>query len=64
MSLREPKRLFKLRPAIDNLDQALVGYMELWFPKEVRKKSKANDKEAQKEHYQETGIDEISCTIM
>lgn len=48
----------------DNLDQALVGFMELWFPKEVRAKAKANDKEAHKEHMAESGIEDVSCTIM
>ena len=38
--------------------------MELWFPKEVRAKAKANDKEAQREHMEESGIEDVSCTIM
>ena len=47
-----------------NVDHALVGFLKLWFPKEVKAKSKANDKESQKEHYQELGIDDVSCTVM
>ncbi|TIA91023.1 hypothetical protein E3P81_02268 [Wallemia ichthyophaga] len=44
----------------NNLDQALVGFMELYFPKEVRAKAKANDKEAQKEHMEENGIEDVN----
>lgn len=38
--------------------------MELYFPKEVRAKAKANDKEAQKEHMEENGIEDVNCMIM
>lgn len=41
----------------NNLDWALLNFMQDWFPEEVKEKKKANEREAAEEELREMGYD-------
>lgn len=54
-----------LRAGKANLDAALQNLMQEWFPREVREKAKANEREAAQEELAELGFDasERNCVV-
>lgn len=50
--------------APDNLDVALMNFMQDWFPRETKAKAKENSDEVAKEMEQELGLDTVKCNIM
>lgn len=41
----------------------MQSFLELWFPKEVKLKSKANKKEAAEEELKEMGMEQHKCVV-
>ncbi|KAM0752278.1 hypothetical protein T439DRAFT_347178 [Meredithblackwellia eburnea MCA 4105] len=52
-----------LRANAKNLDTALETFLEMWFPKEVKAKEKANHNEAAKEELEAMGLKDHKCVI-
>ncbi|GAA5863069.1 hypothetical protein JCM3774_001411 [Rhodotorula dairenensis] len=53
-----------LRANAANLDTDMLKYLQEWFPREIKAKQKANQKEAAREELEEMGLKEHKCTVM
>lgn len=48
----------------ENVDWALLNFMQDWFPVEAKAKLKQNEREAAEEELQELGIRAEGCVVM
>lgn len=53
-----------LRANASNLDTDMLKYLQEWFPREIKAKEKANQKEAAREELEEMGLKEHKCLLM
>lgn len=51
-------------PPPANLDTDMLKYLQEWFPREIKAKEKANQKEAAREELEEMGLKEHKCLLM
>lgn len=51
-------------PPTANLDTDMFKYLQEWFPREIKAKEKANQKEAAREELEEMGLKEHKCLLM
>jgi uncharacterized protein with GYD domain len=42
----------------------MLKYLQEWFPREIKAKEKANQKEAAREELEEMGLKEHKCLLM
>ncbi|PWZ00288.1 hypothetical protein BCV70DRAFT_190265 [Testicularia cyperi] len=48
----------------DNMDEEADKYLQLWFPKEVKEKTKENEKDRRQEELEALGLKEEKCIVM